>query len=241
MASCFIWMARRIPFRHNPVPRSGSIDSWAPLRIGSWSFAVFGVFNGCIDEVELFNRVLAPGEISNLYYARSGGKCKGPCSAPAAISCPTNKTVACGSAWVFDPPAATPPFGCTNINIVIQSTVTNGLCPEVLTRTWLITDCCGGSNTCSQTVTFLNTNRPVFLNPPTNVALGCNPTNIPDCDPNISASGTCATNGSAYLLVSSYNSARVLRYNAWTGALVDEFVPFNSGGLAQPTALTGFA
>jgi hypothetical protein len=39
---------------------------------------------------------------------------------------------------------------------------------------------------------------------------------------------------SSYLLVNSYNTDNVLRYDAATGAFVDEFVPHHSGGLNQP-------
>src|ERR1019366_8512809 len=41
----------------------------------------------------------------------------------------------------------------TNVAITVVSTVTNGVCPQVITRTWLATDLCGNTNTCSQTVT----------------------------------------------------------------------------------------
>src|SRR3974377_2084835 len=37
-----------------------------------------------------------------------------------------------------------------------------GLCPEVITRTWLYVDGCGNSNTCSQTVTVVDSTPPVI-------------------------------------------------------------------------------
>jgi hypothetical protein len=40
--------------------------------------------------------------------------------------------------------------------------------------------------------------------------------------------------GGSYLLVSSYKTDNVLRYDAATGAFVDEFIPHRSGGLNQP-------
>jgi hypothetical protein len=42
---------------------------------------------------------------------------------------------------------------------------------------------------------------------------------------------------SGYLLVPSFDTHNVLRYDAATGAFVDEFVPHKSGGLNQPNAL----
>ena len=78
--------------------------------------------------------------------------------------CVTNtKTVACGSAWTFDLPTATDACGGTNVTISILHTVTNGLCPAAITRTWLATDGCGNTNTSSQTVIVIDTTPPVFV------------------------------------------------------------------------------
>src|SRR6185369_9215048 len=44
-----------------------------------------------------------------------------------AITCSTNRTVECGSAWTFDPPSA-PADACGTNHIVIINTVTNPLC-----------------------------------------------------------------------------------------------------------------
>jgi autotransporter-associated beta strand protein len=74
-----------------------------------------------------------------------------PCQ--PVLACATNKTVTPGAAWTFDPPI--PSGGCTgsNITVTVLSTVTNGACAQLITRTWLAVDPCGSSNTCSQTVT----------------------------------------------------------------------------------------
>src|SRR5262245_54900756 len=45
------------------------------------------------------------------------------------------------------------------------------------------------------------------------------------------------TPSGGYLLVADYDGNSVLRYDATTGAFVDEFVPHNSGGLNQPQGL----
>ena len=75
-----------------------------------------------------------------------------------SLTCATNKTVACGSAWTFDPPTATNnTCNGTNITLAILSTVTNGICPQVITQTWTITDACSNTAICSQIVTVVDT------------------------------------------------------------------------------------
>ncbi len=129
---------------------------------------------GGLDEVEVYNRALAIKELYAIYSAGAGGKCKPPCATGITVTCPTNKTVQCGSAWTFDLPSAS---SCCGSNVTITSTgavtngvtitsmgaVTNGLCPKVITQTWLLTDACGNSGACSQTVTVVNTNPPALL------------------------------------------------------------------------------
>lgn len=51
------------------------------------------------------------------------------------------------------------------------STVTNGLCPQVITRIWRATDGCGNTATCTQTVTMVDTRPPVFTRCPANRTL----------------------------------------------------------------------
>jgi uncharacterized repeat protein (TIGR03803 family) len=91
---------------------------------------------------------------------------------PPAITCAGNKTVVCGSAWNFDPPTASDVCSGTNVTIAVSSTVDNGMCPQVLTRTWVATDLCGNANTCSQAVTL------VHVTPPT---LSCAANKTVDC------------------------------------------------------------
>lgn len=63
----------------NPVPRSGSLASPAPLRIGGSSSPAGQGLRGRLDEVELFDRVLWPSEIVTLVRADSVGKCRSRC------------------------------------------------------------------------------------------------------------------------------------------------------------------
>lgn len=78
------------------------------------------------------------------------------------ITCSTNKTVACDSAWSFDAPTAVDDYCGSNVTLTVVSTVTNGICPKLVTRIWLATDCCGNTNTCSQVVTVIDATPPVF-------------------------------------------------------------------------------
>lgn len=79
-------------------------------------------------------------------------------SAPPVIICATNKTIPCTSNVVFDLPTVIGSCLCTNYSIGIfgnDVTTTNALspCSQTTTRTWMITDCCGNTNFCSQTIT----------------------------------------------------------------------------------------
>jgi hypothetical protein len=64
------------------VSSSGSNSAGAPgassahARIGNWATANSNRFIGRIDELEIFNRVLEPNEVADLYNAGSAGKCK---------------------------------------------------------------------------------------------------------------------------------------------------------------------
>ena len=82
---------------------------------------------------------------------------------PPAITCADNKNVLCGSDWSFDPPSH-PDDACGTNRLVILGTVTNGLCGNTFsaTRTWAAIDECNNTNTCSQTVTVIDTNAPAI-------------------------------------------------------------------------------
>jgi len=70
------------------------------------------------------------------------------------MTCAANsKTVSCGTNWNFDAPTNIVDNCCTNYTLTFSDATNSGPCPLVITRTWLVTDTCGNSNTCSQTVT----------------------------------------------------------------------------------------
>jgi hypothetical protein len=85
------------------------------------------------------------------------------------FTAPTNKMVACGSAWDFDAPTNIVDACCTNFAVVFN-TVTNELFPLVVVRTWWINDSCGNSAKCSQTVT-LGGGKPPVIACPTNTII----------------------------------------------------------------------
>jgi hypothetical protein len=144
----------------NPTVRKGSLSNTGPLVVGALTVSSTYWLGG-LDEVEMFNRALSASEIESIFYAGRHGKCKSPC---LIVNCPTNKTVQCGTAWDFDSPSASSCCG-GNVSIVVVTNTTTGLCPEYFTRTWLLTDVCSNTATCSQTVTVQDTTPPVIICP----------------------------------------------------------------------------
>jgi hypothetical protein len=87
---------------------------------------------------------------------------------PPIITCNSNQTVQCGSAWALTPPTATDNC-CTNasggpgVQISLVSVTTNsfGPCNETITALWMATDCCGNKSVCTETITVVDTVPPV--------------------------------------------------------------------------------
>lgn len=83
---------------------------------------------------------------------------------PPQITCGTNRVVECGTTWDFDPPTATDNCDGSNVTIQVVSTVTNmsGFCGNTFsaTRIWAAIDSSSNSNTCSQTITVVDTTPP---------------------------------------------------------------------------------
>jgi len=92
------------------------------------------------------------------------------------LNCAPSKTVYCGTAWSFDPPSVANNC-CTSNNYTVRvlSTVTNSTyCTSlVITQTWDVTACGDLHAQCSQIVTVLNTNQPVFQGVSNLVVYGC--------------------------------------------------------------------
>ena len=63
----------------NPATRSGSLSNPSDFRFGARSGFASGYLDACLDEFELFKRVLDPLEVAALYAADTSGKCKDLC------------------------------------------------------------------------------------------------------------------------------------------------------------------
>ncbi len=63
------------PVLSDPQPRAGSVDNAAPLLIARSDVGGLS-FTGWIDEVEIFNRALAAGEVQAIAAAGAAGKCR---------------------------------------------------------------------------------------------------------------------------------------------------------------------
>jgi hypothetical protein len=130
-----------------------------------------------------------------------------------SLLCSSNQTVECGNAWSFIPPAWTnncsPPPGTPSngVSVVVISLITNGSCPQVITKTWKATDDCGNTAQCSQTVTVVDTtppqlncacltNNPVF---PISLTVYACTSSIPDLclAARVCASDSCGITGCA--------------------------------------------
>jgi hypothetical protein len=81
---------------------------------------------------------------------------------PPVMVCASNRVVECGTPWSFSPPTVFDACCGTQVTVGVVSTVTNGLCPQYITRTWRATDCCGNWATCSQTIVVVDTTPPVI-------------------------------------------------------------------------------
>ena len=76
-----------------------------------------------------------------------------PCSATPQMTCATNRTVDGCSPWDFTPPGNIFVSCYSNYTLTVTTVTNSGPCPLVLTRTWVILDICGDTNSCSETLT----------------------------------------------------------------------------------------
>ncbi len=65
----------------NPMARQGSLSNPAPLLIGKHASFTESSFQGQMDELEIFRKVLKPVEVADIYEAGAYGKCKLTCAA----------------------------------------------------------------------------------------------------------------------------------------------------------------
>lgn len=175
----------------DPTLHSGSLSNGSPFLVGTTPLGGAAPWMGCIDEVEFFRRAITAQEVRAIYNAGAAGKCKTPCAAPPYLVCAPDKTVTCDTAWSFDLPRPSDTNCGTNFTITIVGTVTNGVCPQVITRTWEAVDCCNNKTKCSQTVTVVDNTPPELL---------CAPSKKVECgqewrfDPPTFKDACCGTN-----------------------------------------------
>src|SRR5207244_5795450 len=86
-----------------------------------------------------------------------------------------------------------------------DSAVTSSSCSRSQTRTWTAADACGNSATpVSRIVTWtVDTTKPVLTVPTTGLALGCNPTTLPD-DASVAAASSATDTCSAPTITATY-------------------------------------
>ena len=88
------------------------------------------------------------------------------------IDCGEDRTIEQGKVWGFDHPVVIDT--CGGASVMVLTTVTNGICPMVVTRTWVVTNACGQSATCSQTITLRDTIPPVMVCPKDKIVVAMN-------------------------------------------------------------------
>ncbi|HVQ38552.1 MAG TPA: LamG-like jellyroll fold domain-containing protein, partial [Pyrinomonadaceae bacterium] len=147
------------------TPRTGSIDNNGALQIGRRDPAFSEThFDGCIDELEFFNRALTQSDIEAIFRARSSGKCKCPPITlnPAAGALPAGvvnipysqtftATGGCSSSFTYSVTGGTLSPGLTlSANGVLSGTPKQ---PGVYTFTITATDKCGCTKSQTYTLT----------------------------------------------------------------------------------------
>ncbi len=120
-------------------------------------------------------------------------------TSPVIIACAANRTIeGCNTGAILTPPfsavtaasteavfESAPNNGNTSdacgITSVTYIDMAAGLCPTVVTRKWTVTDACGHSATCNQTISVNDTTSPtITANAVTRTVFGCDPTVITD-------------------------------------------------------------
>jgi hypothetical protein len=117
--------------------------------------------------------IVGPGTTSLLFTVMDSQSNTVQCVVPFTVNpppssfsliCVSNKTVQCGSGWTFDVPTWVTTCCDTNNVLVWESgTVTNGTCPQIITRSWHADDACLNYSDCSQTVTVVDTTPPSVI------------------------------------------------------------------------------
>lgn len=122
--------------------------------------------------------------------------------APLA-SCPPDVTIACNASTnPSNTGSATGTDNCdVSLTVTFSDSQVSGSCPQniIITRTWVVTDDCGNSSTCNQSITKVDLTPPALVCP-ANVTIQCNTSTLPAqtgtatandlCDPAVSPTYT---------------------------------------------------
>ena len=130
-----------------------------------------------------------------------------PCSTcpPVVIGCPSNVTVECdASTDPADTGRADP--GATYVD------TTNGTCPEIITRVWTLTNDCGNADSCTQTITIVDTTPPTITGVPADTNISCD-VGIPGYS--VGASDNCSTPSLSFSAVTNGSCPQVIT-RIWT-------------------------
>jgi len=113
---------------------------------------------------------------------------------PVFTVCPPDQDLGCNPANIpaCDPTQAKAEDNCGDPRITCESFDGQNGCDRFRTNVYTATDICGNTITCQQLLHWVEAAPPVFAFCPPDLNLGCNPTaEIPGCDPNIVARGSC--------------------------------------------------
>lgn len=120
---------------------------------------------------------------------------------PSFTFVPANTTVNCNDTPVFGMPTATDNCGdAVTITFTDSSAPAANCAGGTVTRLWTATDVCGNSATASQTLTFVDTEAPVFTSVPSDATISCDSipvfgtvTVIDSCDTMVTLDSTTTT------------------------------------------------
>lgn len=103
-------------------------------------------------------------------------------STPPTVNCPADVTIACTAVTLpSNIGFATGTDNCDGAPLVTYTDViTDGICPQeyTITRTWRITDACGNSSTCNQSIVLDDSISPV-ISCPADITIQCSASTLP--------------------------------------------------------------
>ena len=133
-----------------------------------------------------------------------------PCSTcpPVVVACPSNVTLECGSST--DPADTGTPSGMVSY---VDMAIT-GNCPQQVTieRVWTATNVCGNADSCTQTITVVDTTPPSITGVPADTNVSCD-AGIPGYS--VGASDNCSTPNLSFLAVTN-GTCPVVITRTWT-------------------------